>query len=316
MAETHRHELMRPGLERILKVVTYTLIVVFKLRHRRLSANKMQIFFSACHFLRRVRQLVVHTGVELHETPRTLVRTILRRHGALRPDLDCGNLLICGPELLPSASKDPKWVLVGSKTATRWVAVVALPVLGMKNHCFADRQLIHNLGGSAIRLHPETLRERCGSHTTRAEVVSTIADSEGDLLLEDWFTIPRYVQVGDLVLLGQGRAFAVRHLATSPSSPKSPGLFVVKGITSLYCTGGAGPGPVPGRTMKLRHGTGRSPLDSFERISDCVISHQPKGLHDKCQLLVDAIRPFLRGDFLVIEVESREPQLSYIALGE
>ncbi len=102
---------MARDIESVVRVVTFTLILIFRLRNtggNSLTARKMGIFFSGCHFLRQVRQYLIKRDIkEVLEIPIELLHKLLTNHKISSSDL--GNILILSHDF---GVPRPGWMLV------------------------------------------------------------------------------------------------------------------------------------------------------------------------------------------------------------
>ena len=288
------------NLEKVIKVVTYALVFAFKLRHQRLS-TRMQLLISGCHFLRQIRQFVSRVTAEVHECPLELMKRVLKYHGALEPNIDFGNLLVCGSEFFPKFLKNFRWGLVEADV-TRWVLIISLPIKGMGNKCFGSQQLIFNLFGRASKnkqlialLYPETLREICSSNATVARIAlinSQSSNSDVSNKLKEYFSISRYVQVDDLISVDDNTTVLIKSIEFPQSKPKNLGFLVEQGITTLYKVTSISSLRLP-FYFKLKNNQSTGPFDCYDQIINCFIPCKPYGLSEECQKMYETIAPFL-----------------------
>ena len=293
----------RLSVESLLKVVAYTLIFAFKLRHRRLSAKKLQIFFAGCHFLRQVRQFAVHKTAVIEEISSELMSQVLKSHGYVDNCLDCGNILLCSSEFLPELWKSPSGWVLAQWYETRWIKTIPLPIRGMGNKCFANQQLIHNFVGNRpfnpkeafVQIFPETFNQlpSCLAQTAHVAVANApIVEGDVDTLLKSYFASPKYVQDNDLLQLNGNTCCKVK-VITLPGERKNVGFFIEHGKTSLYEVNNESM-LRPSINVKLKNSQVKRHFDSYEQIVSCLVPQRPYGLSDYCLKMVETIAPFVR----------------------
>ena len=312
--------------EKFLKVITYNLILIFKLRHGNFNSKKLAIFFSSCHFLRQIRQFIHKKLFCAEEIPRELIQKILQVHGKYTSDLDIDNIFIVGDECLPSATNQPKWILVQTEKMYRWVAVSALPIKNMGDRCFASPQLIYNLflknyqssGSLLAHIFPETIQTCCSSHAKSASIAlinSTAQDDDLNQKLKAHFTHPKYVQINDLIKIDNSCSFIVKSVEVPKGGRRNAGFFLEHGQSSLFQVRGETSQTFP-INLKLRKSTCKINLETYKEVQDCIISIKPSGLNfkfnqdlqwllkiywisgllDHCEILQRSIAPHLMRD--------------------
>ena len=234
-------------IESVIKMVTYSLILVFKLRNRRITTRKMQIFLSGCHFLRQIRQFVVKRPLDqIAAVPLELIRALLELHSCRTSEIDLGNVLIFSSDFLPQANGAGSWLLVQSGVDRhRWIQAFSLPIKEAESRCLGSPQLIHNLFGPTTsaahnlqaHLFPETHGIISFAASARVALIS-FPDAEKldiETKLKEFFSSPKYVQQGDVVQVSERLSFIVQSVeGPIKSSKKCLGFFIQDRKTSLY----------------------------------------------------------------------------------
>lgn len=295
----------KKDINRVVKVITYSLILVFKFRDRRISSRKMQIFFSSCHFLRLVRQYLVTSNAFVNEIPLQLIQKILEAHKSYDSRIDLGNVLIFGSEFLPQTEKEFSWMLVQTSTGnTRWVCSVSLPIKKMSNQCFCSYQLYHNLCrksavNKSIRIFPETLQETNSSLTNasmaRVALLNSMQVGDSVKKLKKFFFFQKYVQPGDLVEVDKEMMLKIESVDGPKSLKRNIGYFIENQKSSLFQLASVPSLKFPTeRKLKLNWKTLNS-LSTYEEINDCTMLNRPPSFSEYCNLIQRIIEPFLIG---------------------
>lgn len=287
-------------VESVVKVVTYSLILIFKFRDKRINSKKMHIFFSSCHFLRLVRQFMMKTDAEIYEVPTALLKRVLQKHGCFNAHLDLGNILIFGSDFLPKVLKQPRWLLVQTPYCTaRWVCAISLPIRKLHNGCFASNQLYHNLfvmkPKSPIQIFPETLQQTSipSAITARVSLLNS-SQTSSDIVekLKKFFNSKKYLQPGDLFQVDKGLLFKVHSIDASKSVKKNIGYFVENQKSSLFQLASI-PSLQFSVTQKLKKIPTELSFSTFEEIRNCTISNRPPSLSGYCDFVHKLIAPFI-----------------------
>ena len=272
-------------VKKFLKVVTYNLILIFKLRQGNVSSKKMAIFFSSCHFLRQIRQFACKKQYRVKELPVELIQKVLEFHGKYVSAIDIDNIFIVGDQCLSSVSDEPKWILVQAEKVYRWISVVPIPIKNIGNRCFASPQLIHNLfsrnrqGSLVVNIFPETIQSCCSCHVKSASIAlvnSTALDDDLNQKLKTHFTHSKYVQINDLVKIDDSCSFIVKSVETPSGSRKNVGFFIEHGQSSLFQVNGE-TSKTFSINLKLKKCKLKRNLESYQQIRDCMISIKPSG---------------------------------------
>lgn len=286
------------SLENSVKLLTFSLIIIFKLRNQRITSRKMHVFFTACHFLRTIRRFVVKLTADFQNVPVELIEDILNKHNVCSNDLY--NTLLCGPELL-STNQTSSWMLVRTpdKQTSRWVFLVVLPIKKMGRNVLGNQTLQFNLfreeGAKTLNIFPETA---CPFEIPYATSVTIALTASSDLKqdanekLKKFFEVPKYVQEDDYVNLCDSSAFIVKSIKTSGKAKKNAGYFIQIEKSSLFQVESE-PALKPPVICKLRKNQHRHILDSYDDIMGSTIQMEPYGLADYCENVRRIIKPFL-----------------------
>ena len=291
------------NLESVVKVVTYSLILIFKFRDKNINSKKMQIFFSSCHFLRRIRQFVLSVDIEINEIPTELFKNILEKHGLISAHLDLGNTIIFESDFFSEGNfKQSNWLLVQTSSGTaRWVHAVSLSIKKMKQKCFCTHQLYHNLffrvnsKPSIIQVFPETLQQSSIDWATNARISllnsAKASDDSSVEKLKRFFNFKKYVQVGDLIEVDSSFMFIV-HSVDSKSVKKNIGYFVENQKSSLFQLASVPSLKIPIK-QKCKRNSNRLELTNFEEIKSCILPNRPPCLSEYCEYLQKILVPFV-----------------------
>ena len=299
-----KEKMFQTDFEKLMKVVTYSLILIFKLSQGNISSKKMAIFFSGCHFVRRIRQFVFKKSAHVQETPRELIQKILEMYEVYTPDIDVGNIFIVGNEFLPAAaSNQPKWFLVQAENIYRWVTIAALPIKNMGNKCFASHQLMYNLfhksdgakESSSVHIFPETMQTSCSGYADSAHIAlvnSAAVDDDLNRKLKNHFIHSKYVQINDLVKVDDSLSFVIRSVEAPKDRSKNIGFFLEHGKSSLFQDSSRVSKTFP-INFKLKKNLSMANLETCEQIQDCLLLTKPSGLSDYCEKLQGSVAPYL-----------------------
>ncbi len=290
------------NFESVVKVVTYSLILIFKFRDKRISSKKMQIFFSSCHFLRLVRQFVLSVDAEIHEIPTELLKKLLEKHGHMSACLDLGNTIIFESSFFTKNIQQYSWLMVQTSSGcARWVQAISLPIKKMGHKCFCTHQLYHNLFAKTtskphiIQVFPETLQQSKieWASTARISLLNSSQTNDDSSVekLKNFFNIRKYVQIGDLIEVDNSLIFIV-HSVDSKSLKKNIGYFVENQKSSLFQIASVPCLKIPIK-RKLKKNLGRLNLTSYEEIKNCTLINQPPSLSEYCEFLQKIIGPFV-----------------------
>ena len=274
--------------EKFMRVVTYNLILIFKLGHGNINSKKMAIFFSSCHFLRRIRQFFFRELLRVEETPKALIRKVLELHGMYSSALDIDNIFIVGNECLLTATGQPKWFLIQADKTYRWVAVATVPIKDMGNRCFASPQLIYNLfhknyqtsNSLFVHIYPKSIQTSCSTHAKSASIAllnSAVPDDDLNQKLKAHFTHPKYVQIDDLIKIDDSCSFLIKSVEAPKGSKRNAGFFIEHGQSSLYQASEEA-SKTFSINFKLKKSVFQQHLESYEQVKDCIISIKPSGL--------------------------------------
>lgn len=289
-------------IECVVKVVTYSLILIFKFRDKRVTSKKMQIFLSSCHFLRLVRQFIPKIAVEINGIPPELIRKLLKKQGLYINNLDIGNTVIFGSDFFAENVGQIKWLLIQTSTGTsRWVCSISLPIKKMGKICLCSYQLLYNLNSQSpsssmsIQVFPETLQNNNITWASIARVSLLNSTSCSDTAVEkfkNFFSVPKYVQTGDLIELDQGMLFKVDSVDPIKGSKKNIGYLVENQKSSLFQLAS-----VPSLTFpiekKLKKNFENFDLAEFKEIQNCTIPSLPPALSQYCKLMQKIMIPFV-----------------------
>lgn len=287
-------------IESFVKVVTYSLILIFKFRDKHITSKKMQIFFSSCHFLRLVRQFILAVDAEMHEIPTDLMKSILKKYGKVNAQLDLENVMIFGTDFLPKNEKLTNWLLVQTSHGTaRWVCAISLPVKKMGNKCFCSYQLYQNLfhrkPKTPIQVFPETLQQSSIPWASIARVsLLNSSQTNNDIVekMKKFFSSIRYVQAGDLIEVDKGLMVKVESVDASKSVKKNIGYFVENQKSSLFQLASV-PSLKFSVEKKLKTNPTKWNLRTYEEIESCIMSNRPPGLTEYCDILQKVLAPFV-----------------------
>jgi hypothetical protein len=289
------------NIKNFVKVVTYSLILIFKFRHNKhITSKKMQIFFSSCHFLRLVRQFVLAVDAEIHEIPTDLLKNIMKKRGKFDAQLDFENVMIFGTDFLPKNEKLNNWLLVQTYHGNaRWVCAISLPVKKMANKCFCSYQLYHNLferkPKKSIQVFPETLQQGSIPWASIARVsLLNSSQTNNDIVekMKKFFSSKRYVQAGDLIEVDKGLIFKVDSVDASKSVKKNIGYFVENQKSSLFQLTSI-PSLQFSIERKLKTNLTKLNLITYEEIENCTLPNRPPSLAEYCDILQKIIAPFI-----------------------
>ena len=273
----------------------------------------MQFFFSGYHFLRQLRKFALEIKVNLIEVPEDLMKMLIQTDAKCSHSdhyhLDLGNTIIVGKshQLLPKG-----WLCVKTDYATRLAFLLQLPIR-MKNSCFASSQLIQNLfpkhhainnksSGTIINIFPEAVIEPsafvCASSMKLALLNNNQPISNDDVneKLKNYFSIPKYIQVNDVVKVDNHLSFVVRSLSTEASKKQNNLGFFVDTTTSVYQQISSQPSLKIFSTVKMKSNVMKLKLESFQdlqTILDSIISTIPSGLNEYCSWIRKVIEPFI-----------------------
>lgn len=285
-----------PNLETIVKVVVYSLILIFRLRDRRITTGRMQVFLSGCHFLRQIRQFVVKREVKVCEIPIELIRELLHQHSY--HFTDPGNVLVFGTNFLVRSG----WMLVQTSTGVyRWAYCIPIPIKDTDIKCLACPQFIYNLfrleTRTTLYIFPETLQQ--GGITWAASAHVAVVNSpfinhqEVESKLKSFFSSPKYLQYGDMVVVDESLSFLVKAVQGTKSDRKNFGFLVEERKSSLFQLTGANSLRIPYKFKLKRNWISCCPFDSFEDIVNCVLPVQPGGLSELSEEMLHLMMPFV-----------------------
>ena len=292
----------------VFRVVSYCLIVIFRLNCGPVSRSKMQAFLFGCHFFRQIVQFIKSVDVELHEISTELVDKLIAHHCCHDGNVGAGNLLICSSSFLGQTLSSPMWILSQGE-ANRWLPIIAVPFSGAGNKCFAGQQLLHNLAPKKlaegeplnVKLFPETICLSCSTFANTVHIAFVSSQSSGlstasfqlDAFLKEYFTLPKYVQAGDLIEIEDGAAIFIEDVIGNISNKKNLGYMVQHDKTTFL--------QVTNKPMlkcavrvKLKRCTSYNCFNSFHDIMKYQTPLQPGGLLEHCYRVESLIKPFLK----------------------
>lgn len=284
------------SLEQSVKLLTFCLIIVFKLRKKQVTSKKMRLFFSACHFLRTIRRFVVKLTAEFQSVPTDLMRDILNEHKIFSV-LDLHNTLICGSDFITTV-ETPSWMLVQTldKKTSRWICLVSLPIKRIGRNILGSPTLQFNLFKEAecktLNIFPEAV---CpfgipyASSVTIALTASSDLKEDINIKLKKFFKVPKYLQEGDYIELDSSSALLVKSIK---ASVRNIGYLVQTEESSLYQVESEHTLKPP-VIRKLRNNQLKAKFDSYENIVESLVTLEPLGLSDYSQSFKNTVKPFL-----------------------
>lgn len=299
-------------INRVVKVITFSFILVFKFRDKRITSKKMQIFFSCCHFLRLIRQYVIITNAFVEEVPSQVIQKVLETHKVFSRKLDLGNILIFSSDFVPQIEKEFSWMLVQTLAGNaRWVCSVSIPLKKMDNRCLCSYQFYHNLFGgktesNAIQIFPETVQKSNNINLTNASMVrvallNSMQNGDSFKKLKTFFSSPKYVQQGDLVKIDEEMMLSVVSVDGPKSIKRNIGYFVENQKSSLFQVSSIPSLKIPiKRKMKLNWRKWNR-LSTYEEIHSMTIASQPPAFAEYCDFLRKLMEPFLSNSSDILE---------------
>ena len=290
------------NLDKSVKLLTFCIIIVFRLRSKSVTTKKMQAFFSACHFLRTIRRFLVKLTADFHSVPVDLLQEILDRH-KIYATIDLQNALICGTNILTPPVQTPGWMLVQTpnKQICRWVYIVSLPIKRMGRNVIGSNNLRFNLfreeETKTLHIFPETVCSVGIPYASTIKIaVTASSDPQRDVTtkLKKFFESSKYVQENDYVNVDDSTDFVVKSIEATPNKTQqtNAGYLIRTDKSSLFQLVNE---PVfkPHVSCKLKNNRLKSNLDSYENITGSVLATEPYSLSDYCQSMKNIIKPFL-----------------------